>query len=145
MEEKSKYIIAKFADNWADEMGIEGVDVMLREDFFTLYDIVKDIDLSIEVGIGTNEDLRYPNGPALLNCITVEDVDEDFALKFIEKIGSIGFSPFEIIYNVLEWHDLIPEGYEEDDNDNDNEDNWWEEDDDDDDDFDMDESMAETR
>ncbi len=112
-EAKSKYIIAKFADNWADEMNIEGVDVMLREDFFTLYDIIKEINEPIEISIGSNEEMYYSNGPALLKKIKIKDIDEEFATKFNEEIGSIGFSPFDIIYGYLEWQGLIPEDYED--------------------------------
>jgi len=131
MEEKSKYIIAKFSGNWADEMDIEGVDVMLREDFLTLYDIIKEINDPIEFGIGTNEEMYYPDGPSLLEDIEIKDIDEEFAIKFNEEIGSIGFAPFKILYDHLEWMGLIPENYEDGLPD--------------DDDFDIEESMVETR
>ena len=116
MEEKSKYVIVKYFGNWADEMDIEGVEVMLRSDYEQKLKKIKSLigdDGYVSIYYGTNEDQEYEL-KEFLSCFDVVDCDDDFAEKFNEKIGKIGFKFSEEIDRLIE--------YEEEENDDDDDD-----------------------
>jgi hypothetical protein len=126
---ESKYVLVKFSDNWADEMDIEGVEVVPRDDFYKIYNLVKEVDHEFEINIGTNEDLFYDDGSDFLKHVKVTNIDEDFANKYYKFVGDVGFVPYEMMREILMSEGTLPEDeYEDDDFGNEDEDGYEDED-----------------
>lgn len=88
---ESKFVKVIFKDNWADEMDIEGVEVVLREEFFEKYDKVKEIKGPISVSIGSNEEIDYYEISDFLSSIEIGEVSDEFAEMYNKEIGPVGF------------------------------------------------------
>lgn len=74
--------LVKFADNWADEMDVEGFTILDIKDFMQLMHLIEDVAKKIDRGhvfeyfIGTNEWIDYTCG---------EDFKRAFSCEVISK------------------------------------------------------------
>jgi len=87
-------VLVKWSSNWADEMDIEGVDIMRK----TKWEALKKKILSKKnfcIYIGTNEEIDYSSGEDLLSEIKVKRIspeEEKVVKKFIGS--SFGHTSF---------------------------------------------------
>jgi hypothetical protein len=100
--ENSKYISVRFIDNWADEMDIDGFEVVERESFIKYYDKIKAIDHIFEVSFGSNEYNTYNNGKSFLDRVHTEEVTDDEATMYNKIVGPVGFTASELMEQILE-------------------------------------------
>ena len=103
-------ILLKFEDNWADEMDVEGCEVITLERLKYFNERVEAYFLendSLEYYIGTNECIEYTSAGELLSkysVLTITETDYQTLNKLgLLKFGIIG--PFEIDY----WDDFNDE------------------------------------
>lgn len=84
-----RYYLYKFADNWADEMDLEG--------FIALTEIQKDIALARikkefkrggSIGFGTNEDNEYDSLEDVMNCISIKEISQSQYSTIISLFGT---------------------------------------------------------
>lgn len=95
--------LVKFADNWADEMDVEGFIVLTNEEFVGYAHLIEDTVKAINSGrefewfIGTNEWIGYCEGETFKEAFSFEVIDDRFAnvLKalLLEGYGSYGLIP----------------------------------------------------
>ena len=75
--------LVKFADNWADEMDIEGLTIMSNADFMEWAKLVEDVAKKIDSGcpytywLGANEWLDYESGKDFKACFNCEVIDTE--------------------------------------------------------------------
>lgn len=87
-------VLVKWSSNWADEMDVEGFDIMKKTD----WDALKKKILKKEnfcIYIGTNEEIDYASGEDLLSEIKVKKItpeEEKVIKKFVGS--SYGFTSF---------------------------------------------------
>lgn len=103
-------ILLKFQDNWADEMDVEGYEVITPEQLKYFNERVEAYFLEndiLEHYIGTNECIEYTSAIDLLSKYSVRDITEaDY--QTLNKLGLLKFGiigPFEIDY----WDDFNEE------------------------------------
>jgi hypothetical protein len=78
----TEYVLVKWADNWADEMDLEGFRVYAEsewKEFKTKLSAYKD---GFTICVGTNEEIDYTNGKDLLKKMKVIKLSaEDYAVS----------------------------------------------------------------
>jgi hypothetical protein len=88
-------VLVQWSSNWADEMDIEGFAIMNREDWNEYKAAVRKRKGSFSLGVGTNEDIEYDNGAALLeelDSTPLTPEEEKVIVKFFGTSG--GFTDF---------------------------------------------------
>lgn len=99
-----KYILAKWSGNWADEMDLDGFRVFTQQE----WDEYKTLALAKEdcftFCVGTNEEIEYENGQALLNEIKLTELGQLLADTvnelFIGKCKYYGFFPSKDLFEI---------------------------------------------
>jgi hypothetical protein len=88
------YVLLNWEGNWADEMDISGFGIMKREDWEDYKKMLENRG-EFTFCIGTNEEIEYDNGPALLEEIEVRNITEE-EYNIIQKLfgGEYGFTDF---------------------------------------------------
>lgn len=75
------HVLVKWADNWADEMDLEGFRVYEVSKWDVLKEKLKKHTESFTICVGTNEEIDYDDGEALLGSISVTAItDEEVAV-----------------------------------------------------------------
>lgn len=100
-------IILKFKDNWADEMDVEGYEVITLGQLRYFIEKAEEYfsnNNSLEYYFGTNEYIEYTSSTELLSKYSILDITEtDY--QNLNKLGLLKFGiigPFEIDY----WDDF---------------------------------------
>jgi len=71
-----KHVLLKFADNWADEMDVEGFLVVTEAHWAERQAAIQAQTSELSLSIGTNEALEWADGEELLACIEVRELSE---------------------------------------------------------------------
>lgn len=92
--------LVKFADNWADEIDVEGFRVLPSSDFMNWARLIEEVSTEIDKGrelvwyIGTNESITYSSGRELKECFECEVIEDgqatflkDSLIKFTDAYG----------------------------------------------------------
>lgn len=101
-------VLLKWSSNWADEMDVEGFDIMKKSEWDEFKKKVKKMK-NFCVYIGTNEEIDYVTGEDLLSEIKAKKITPEEERIIKKFIGStFGFTSF--LY-VIEGHndELIDE------------------------------------
>lgn len=81
----SEFVLVKFEDNWADEMDVHGFKIYEIEEWTELKVKIAKLNRKMEFCIGTNEELEFKNGKAILKSMTEYKITEN-EKKFLENI-----------------------------------------------------------
>ena len=83
-------VLVKWSDNWADEMDVEGFVIMDNSEWKEFQETAKKVNSPISICVGTNEEIEYPNGDALLENITTKKLTSDEAKTITKFFGEYG-------------------------------------------------------
>ena len=88
-------VLIKWEDNWADEMDIVGFQIMEDKEWKAMKAALEDVENEFTVCIGTNEEIDYKNGQALLDTLTVKKLSTE-EYKTIKRLfgEEFGFTQF---------------------------------------------------
>lgn len=87
---KENYVLVKWADNWADEMDLEGFRIFAESDWAEFKTKLSAYTDEFTICVGTNEDIDYSNGTDLLKKMKVHKLSEsDYAT--ISRIFGDGY------------------------------------------------------
>lgn len=90
-------IIVTCSTNWADEMDIVGQAIFENDEWSALENALKEYKNSIELCIGTNEELTFENGQDFLDCCDVDEILKEHA-EVVEQYAIL--DSFEIFGKV---------------------------------------------
>lgn len=95
--------LVELADNWADEMDIEGFSIMSESDFAQWAKTVKEVAKKIDKGynfewyIGTNEWINWEDGTSFKEAFTCEVITDEEAevlrRLLLHEFASYGLFP----------------------------------------------------
>ena len=95
--------LVKFADNWDDEMNVEGFTVLGTEDFMGFIRLIEAVGKKIDTGIpfnmfiGTNQYITYQSGRQFKDAFGFEVIEDDIAMALrtflIEGYSKYGLFP----------------------------------------------------
>lgn len=95
--------LVKLADNWADEMDVEGFSIMSSSDFIQFARLVEKVAAKIDEGksfewyIGTNEWIDWQSGKEFkeaFSCDVITDEEADILKRLLlEGFASYGLFP----------------------------------------------------
>lgn len=87
-------ILARWKDNWADEMDLEGFKVFSKSGWEKYFNQMMALKTELDFVVGSNEIITYEDGEDVLSNITYQEIDELEAnnLKRIFK-NKCGFFP----------------------------------------------------
>lgn len=87
-----KYYLLRYADNWADEMDLEGYVVLDEEEHAAFQQKLNALD-GFTFVVGTNEDIEYDSKEDLEAVIDIEEITEA-DVDVLEKLDllSVGFA-----------------------------------------------------
>ena len=111
-----KYTLIKWSSNWADEMNIEGFTVVKNKYADLLKERILSFKHHLTMGVGTNEEIPFEDGKALLKSLTFTKIsDEQFAVfkeffqaSYLERVEcSFGHTPFEQFLDDEEWEYIL--------------------------------------
>lgn len=83
-------VLVKWSDNWADEMDVEGFAIMDGSEWKEFQETARRVNSPISISVGTNEEVEYPNGTALLENIKAKKITTDEAKTIIKFFGECG-------------------------------------------------------
>jgi hypothetical protein len=83
-------VLVKWSGNWADEMNVEGFVIMEDSEWKEYQETAKKVNSPFSISVGTNEDIEYPNGTALLENIKAKKLTTDEAKTIIKFFGEYG-------------------------------------------------------
>lgn len=95
--------LVKFADNWADEMDVEGFAVLGTKDFMGLITLIENVAKKIDEGktfewyIGTNEWIDYNEGSQFKTAFSCEVISEEQAEILKSLVIGDTFSHYGIL------------------------------------------------
>lgn len=99
---ENKFVKVAFAGDWADEMWLEGFEVIERDAFFEMYNKVRDMKGSIIVYFGSNQENDYYTSADFLSEITVEEISNELAEIYIKEFAPIGFTASSLLEQVID-------------------------------------------
>lgn len=111
-----KYTLIKWSSNWADEMNIEGFVVVSNDNASLLKERILLLKKPLTMGIGTNEEIPFENGKALLHSLTFTKINDEalaFFREFFEDLEeerverSFGHTPFVQFLEDDEWECIL--------------------------------------
>ena len=112
-------VFLKWDTNWADEMDVEGTAIMDKKEWEDYRESVSKIKRSFDIYVGSNEEIEYSNGDALLREITAREMTDEEAKVVSKFVGmESGFTQFLRVVNLID--------YDEDDEDDENEEDEFE-------------------
>jgi hypothetical protein len=89
----SKYVLVTWETNWADEMDIEGFEIVEKSHYDNWVEKAISHTDSFEICIGTNEVVYYENGQELVDDLTEIPITDEEATTIKKLVGrSFGFS-----------------------------------------------------
>ncbi len=89
-----KWIFIKYADNWADEMDIEGTRLMTEADWDKMQKGFAKRDYPYEMGIGTNEEVEFTSAEDVMSKLTVYPLTEEEMDVLVRlDLDDVGFFP----------------------------------------------------
>lgn len=108
-----KYYILNYEANWADEMNVEGFEIVDETEYQEFLDVLEkfknnDSMESISFYIGSNEEMCYESKEALFNDITIDEISKEEFDLLSKRFGrGFGFTDgIDFIYNyVLDMED----------------------------------------
>jgi hypothetical protein len=83
-------VLVKWSGNWADEMNVEGFVIMEDSEWKEYQETAKKVNSPFSISVGTNEDIEYPNGTALLENIKAKKLTTDEAKTIVKFFGEYG-------------------------------------------------------
>jgi hypothetical protein len=83
-------VLVKWSGNWADEMNVEGFVIMDDSEWKEYQETAKKVNSPFSISVGTNEDIEYPNGTALLENIKAKKLTTDEAKTIVKFFGEYG-------------------------------------------------------
>lgn len=106
MEEKI-YVLARFSDNWADEIDVDCYKVLEfdreeYDDFLKRVEFCRNYQGEMSYGVGSNEWIEYENGADYLSAISLEVISkEDYEVfKRLDMLSCGDDSFIEAIYDL---------------------------------------------
>jgi hypothetical protein len=84
MTEKQS-ILVKFSDNWADEFDAKGFALFTPEEWKEYQKEVRDLDFPLQLSIGTNQLIDYPDADGYFQMLKVQQISFKDS-KMIEHI-----------------------------------------------------------
>ena len=108
--------LIKYEDNWADEIDIVGLIVMKDETWKETQEKISNYEDSFTIGVGSNEEISYNNGEALLGSLEVSDITLEqcqWLYKVIHPEGKnyeedkfdFGMNPIEQILDIINYNE----------------------------------------
>jgi len=92
---ETKYYLVEWDSNWADEIDVTGFAVFKGEDLKQYKEKLQQHKSNITFYIGTNEEIEYKNGQAVLDDLTITEIEfSDFRTIQYLFDGSYGFTNF---------------------------------------------------
>lgn len=81
MEDKI-YILARFSDNWADEIDVDSYKVLEFDtkdynDFLKRVEFCRNYQGEMSYGVGSNQWIEYENGADYLSAISLETISKE--------------------------------------------------------------------
>lgn len=86
----SNKVLVQWNSNWADEMDVEGFQILTDREWETIRHSILQRKNSFEIYVGTNEDIEYSNGEELLEEITVTPLTLEEAATIEKFFGDYG-------------------------------------------------------
>lgn len=111
-------LLIKFRDHWADEMDLEGFEVMTTTEWNEYKNKVSDINHPIEIYWGTNESNEYPNGLTILDHLSVTEMTHEQA-NWIKSLFGTWYGPFPDLKQILDHLEEFEEDEDEEDEEDD--------------------------
>jgi hypothetical protein len=106
-------VLLKWSSNWADEMDVEGFDIMKKTEWEEFKKKVRKMK-NFCVYIGTNEEIDYANGEDLLAEIKVKKISPEEERIIKKFVGStFGFTSF--LYVIEGYDENLIDGLDEED------------------------------
>ena len=103
-DKETNYYLVKFYDNWADEMYIEGFDIITKEEKKQFDKAInEDLVFPVEVYFGTNEENTYESAEDVLNCYTFTPLLDEEA----ETIKKFFGNAYGGGYTLENWLDMV--------------------------------------
>lgn len=95
MTEEHPYVIVQFDGDFADELSLYGIAVMLKSEWQKHIDNAACLfeiwgDKGWQTFIGSNQDVHFDNYKDWFDCFTVTEVDTTFALRLKSILGTWG-------------------------------------------------------
>ncbi len=78
------WVLVQLNDNWADEMDLDGFQIMDEEKWKISEERLRRSENYIEIYVGTNEEIDYRNGKDFLKSLTIISISDD-QFDFIKK------------------------------------------------------------
>lgn len=78
-KESTQYYLVKYESDWADEMDIEGFDILTQEDKDYFESLIPTDDKPLIHYVGTNEEIEYWNSEMFLRCYTWTPITKEEA------------------------------------------------------------------
>jgi hypothetical protein len=91
-------VIVYWSTNWADEMDIEGWAIMEEEDWKKYKKDVRLIKNGFSLFVGTNEEIEYSSGSALLKELHSKKISVDEYKVLMKIIGEEEFGHCDFLY-----------------------------------------------
>jgi len=83
-----KKILLIFKDDWADEMDVEGFDILSKEHWEYKKIEIKATEFPRDVAFGSNQHLEYDDAEEYLKCFQVHEISDEEE-KIIRKYFGI--------------------------------------------------------
>lgn len=93
MKTQKQQVMVVFSEDWADEMNMDGFDVMDKEVWEKESARIRAYDGCLGVGFGTNEDTEYRNGVEALRSYKVKNISDD-DVKIVKKFVRLPYGQF---------------------------------------------------
>lgn len=88
----SKYYLVRYADDWSDEMDIDG-HVVLNENRYIDFEIALDHMNYLWFSVGTNQEIEYESNEQIREVVEVNEISEqDFQTLNRLDLLSTGFA-----------------------------------------------------
>lgn len=109
-------LLIRFRDNWADEMDLDGFQIMTTTEWNDYKDKLISIKCSFEVYWGTNESNEYESGRVVLDHLSVTEITHEQG-EFIESIFGTWYGNFPDLNQILDYVKEYNDDDEEDEDD----------------------------
>jgi len=87
---KKDKVLVQWNSDWADEMDIYGYIVVTKEEADAFKKKAKNTKEPFSVYVGTNEEIDYPDGEALLDELTFQNLTEEECKTIQKFFGDTG-------------------------------------------------------
>lgn len=92
-KESTQHYLVKYESDWADEMDIEGFDILTQEDKDYFESLTPTDDKPLIHYVGTNEEIEYWNSEMFLKCYTWTPISKEEA-EIVKKLFNSSYGHF---------------------------------------------------